>query len=81
MARENANRGRSGPRKEKPPTPMDTLKLEVAQELGLLDKVRSSGWGMLTAAETGRIGGLMTHRMRKKAQGADQGAGGEAARP
>ena len=54
------------PRKQKPLTPMDLLKLEVAGELGLLDKVKQAGWGALTAAETGRIGGLMTRRLRQQ---------------
>ncbi len=48
------------PKKEKPETPQDRLKKRVADELGLLEKVRQGGWGNLTAAETGRIGGLMT---------------------
>ena len=48
------------PKKEKPETPQDRLKKRVADELGLLEKVRQGGWGNLTAAETGRVGGLMT---------------------
>jgi len=41
------------------------LKYEIAKELGLLDKVLKSGWKSLTAKETGRIGGLVTKRMKK----------------
>jgi len=77
MAKEKSTRGASRPRKEKPLSPMDLLKLEVAEELGLLEKVRNGGWGMLTAAETGRIGGIMTRRLRQKAQG----MGSETAKP
>ena len=45
-------------------TPEESLKLEVAEELGLLDKVVEHGWKSLSAKETGRIGGLV--RKRKK---------------
>ncbi|MGI6330515.1 MAG: small, acid-soluble spore protein, alpha/beta type [Zhaonellaceae bacterium] len=44
--------------------PLEELKLEIAAELGLLDKVKAVGWAGLSAKETGRIGGLMTKRMR-----------------
>ncbi|MBZ4645749.1 MAG: hypothetical protein PWR27_1173 [Petroclostridium sp.] len=42
----------------------EKLKLEVAEELGLLEKVKQFGWKGLTAKETGRIGGIMTRRKR-----------------
>ncbi|MDK2800700.1 MAG: hypothetical protein PWP27_1524 [Clostridiales bacterium] len=42
----------------------EKLKLEVAAELGLLEKVKRFGWKSLTAKETGKIGGLMTKRKR-----------------
>lgn len=42
----------------------EKLKLEIAEELGLLDKVRQLGWKGLTPKETGRIGGLMTKRKK-----------------
>ncbi|WP_026477065.1 small, acid-soluble spore protein, alpha/beta type [Alkaliphilus transvaalensis] len=41
------------------------MKYEIAEELGLIDKVKCYGWGELTAKETGRIGGLMTVRKKK----------------
>lgn len=44
----------------------ETLKLEIANELGLLDEVREKGWKALSARDTGRIGGLMTRRMRER---------------
>ena len=40
--------------------PEEQLKYEIAEELGLLDKVIAEGWKSLSAKETGRIGGLMT---------------------
>lgn len=43
----------------------ERMKYEIAQELGLMDKVRSVGWAGLTAQETGRIGGLIGQRRRQ----------------
>lgn len=43
----------------------DSLKYEVAAELGLLDKILKDGWAGLTAKESGRIGGLMTAKRRE----------------
>lgn len=45
----------------------DILKLEIAGELGLLDKIEAQGWGGLTAKESGRIGGLMGASKKKEA--------------
>ena len=42
----------------------EKIKYEIAEELGLKEKVDSYGWGGLTAEETGRIGGIMTKRKR-----------------
>lgn len=47
-------------------SPDDKLKYEIAEEIGLLDKVKAQGWKALTAKETGRIGGLMTRRKREQ---------------
>lgn len=46
--------------------PEERLKYEIAEELGLLDRVLESGWRDLTAKETGRIGGLMTKKKRER---------------
>lgn len=43
----------------------EILKMEIAEELGLLDKVNETGWKSLTAKESGRIGGLMTKKKRE----------------
>jgi len=43
----------------------EKIKYEIAEELGLEDKVKSLGWGGLTAEETGRIGGIMTKRKKE----------------
>ena len=44
----------------------DILKYEIAEELGLSDKVKECGWKSLTSKESGRIGGLMRARKRGK---------------
>lgn len=51
--------------KKKETGPLDALKWEVAKELGLTEKIMKHGWAELTAEESGRIGGIMTRRMRK----------------
>lgn len=43
----------------------EKIKYEIAEELGLKEKVDSLGWGGLTAEETGRIGGIMTRRKKE----------------
>lgn len=42
----------------------EEIKYEIAEELGLREKVDSLGWSGLTAEETGRIGGIMTKRKK-----------------
>ena len=42
----------------------EMAKYEIAEELGLLDKVLEQGWKSLTSKETGRIGGMVTKRKR-----------------
>ena len=46
--------------------PEEKMKYEVAEELGLLDRVLADGWKSLTSKETGRIGGMVTKKKRKK---------------
>lgn len=46
-------------------SPDQQMKLEIAEELGLLDKIQEGGWKNLTPKETGRIGGLMTKKKRE----------------
>lgn len=62
-----------GRKKEKPVdmnalTEDEKLKYEIAEELGLLDKVMEKGWKSLSSKETGRIGGLITKKRRQKNQ-------------
>ena len=44
----------------------EKIKYEIAEELGLSDKVSREGWGELSAEETGRIGGLMAKRKKNR---------------
>ena len=46
-------------------TQEEKMKYEIAEELGLLDKVLQEGWRSLSSKETGRIGGLMTKKRRE----------------
>lgn len=49
-------------------TEEEKMKYEVAEELGLLDKVMKEGWRSLTSKETGKIGGLVTKKRREQAK-------------
>ena len=44
----------------------EKIKYEIADEMGVLDKVLKDGWKSLSAKETGRIGGLMTKKKKHK---------------
>jgi hypothetical protein len=52
-------------KKKKIITADDIMKFEIAEELGLFEKIDEVGWGGLTAKESGRIGGIMTSRKRE----------------
>ncbi len=54
------------PVEDKELTEAELMKYEIAEELGLMDKVKKTGWKSLTAKESGKIGGMMNKR--KKAQ-------------
>ena len=49
----------------KPKTAKDRLKLSIAKQLGLLDKVRREGWGSLSAKECGQVGGLLSRTLKE----------------
>jgi len=52
-------------KKLKKPTLNDIMKLEIADELGLTDKIADTGWKSLTARESGRIGGILAKRKKQ----------------
>lgn len=42
----------------------ERLKYEIAEEMGILEKVLEEGWRSLSAKETGKIGGMITSRKK-----------------
>jgi len=62
--------------KEKKPktlTANDIMKYEIAEELGLLEKVNDTGWKSLTAKESGRIGGILARRKKANSNNEETG--------
>lgn len=57
--------GRS-PKKKKPLTEKDLLKIEIAKELGIWEQVERDGWDSLSNAACGRVGGIMSKRLRER---------------
>ncbi|MEG1500479.1 MAG: small, acid-soluble spore protein, alpha/beta type [Clostridiales bacterium] len=49
---------------KKRPEDWQQLKMEIAKELGLWDKVAKEGWSALSAVESGRIGGIFSRRKK-----------------
>ena len=47
-------------------TPEEAWKLEIAEEIGVYDKVMEGGWRVLSAKESGRIGGILSKRKRAR---------------
>ena len=51
------------------------MKYEIAEELGLLEKVEAVGWKGLTSRESGQIGGILGSRKKneqKKEKGTEE---------
>ncbi len=46
--------------------PEEQMKYEIAQELGLFEKVQAVGWKGLSSRETGKIGGVLATRKKQK---------------
>ena len=57
---------------KKTPADIEELKMEIAEELGLLDKVKQVGWAGLSAKETGRMGGILTRKKRELKNGKEE---------
>jgi|CZCB01.1.fsa_nt_gi hypothetical protein len=45
---------------------IEQMKMEIAGELGIIDKVKEKGWKGLTSRETGKIGGIISRRLRRE---------------
>lgn len=62
-----------------PKSVLDEFKWEVAEELGLSEKIKSQGWENMTSRECGhvggRIGGSMVKAMIKRAEEGLKGPG------
>lgn len=46
--------------------PDEQVKYEIAEELGLFDRIIEEGGGALTASESGRIGGIIKKKNSQK---------------
>lgn len=55
-------------RMKKRPQDWEELKVEIAQELGLWEKVCESGWSGLSAVDSGRLGGVFAARRSRLEQ-------------
>lgn len=42
----------------------EQIKYEIAEEIGVVDKVFANGWRSLSAKESGRIGGILASRSK-----------------
>ena len=47
-------------------TEVGRLKMEIAEELGLREKIEKSGWKSLTSRESGAMGGKISGIRRRK---------------
>lgn len=42
------------------------MKIEIAKELGIWEQVEKDGWESLTNEACGRVGGIMSKRLREQ---------------
>ncbi len=61
---QGVQRSRKSKMKKRPPD-WEALKVEIAQEIGLWDKVVENGWSGLSAVDSGRLGGLFAKRRKE----------------
>lgn len=57
---------KKGKKAKKVLTERDLMKIEIAQELGLWDKIEKDGWESLTNADCGRVGGIMRRKLQQR---------------
>lgn len=53
-------------KKKKELTQKDLLKIEIAKELGIWEQVEKEGWESLSNEACGRVGGIMSKRLREQ---------------
>lgn len=56
--------GQAKKKKPKELTERDLLKIEIAKELGIWEQVERDGWESLSNEACGRVGGIMSKRLR-----------------
>ncbi len=44
---------------------IEDLKMEIASELGIMQEVENKGWQSLSPRVSGKIGGLLSQRLKK----------------
>ena len=49
-------------------TEEEKMKYEIADELGLLDRVMKDGWKSLSSKETGRISGILARKRKNRSK-------------
>lgn len=49
-------------------TKKDLLKMEIAREMGIWDQVEKEGWESLSNAVCGKVGGLMSKRLKEESK-------------
>ncbi len=69
MGKKSLSKNKKTVNKEKKFDPNEKYKIEAAKELGLLEKLRSHGWKMLSAQETGKIGALVKKKIKSQKTG------------
>ncbi len=58
--------GKKSKKKKKPLTENDLMKIEIARELGIWEQIEKDGWESMSNAACGRIGGIMSKRLKEK---------------
>jgi hypothetical protein len=53
-------------KKNKVLTEKDLLKMEIAREMGIWDQVEKEGWDSLSNAVCGKVGGMMSKRLKEQ---------------
>lgn len=56
----------SKPGRDKNAQERDQLKMEIAKELGIWEQVEKEGWESLSNQACGRVGGIMSKRLRER---------------
>lgn len=47
---------------------IESLKLEIASELGIVDQIEKDGWHSLSPRVSGKIGGILSQKLKRRSQ-------------